>query len=107
MEGLQKILSLKTSLNLGLSDTLKTAFSIIVPINRSLIQDQKILDPYWLAGFTSGEGCFRISIFKSATKLGEAVSLIFKISQHTRDEQLIKSFVEYFGCDINEKIIPF
>jgi hypothetical protein len=54
-----------------------------------------------------------------------AVNLIFSISQHARDEQLIKSFIEYLGCgkvylnkeavyiratkysDIYDKIIPF
>ena len=38
MEGLHKIVSLKKSLNLGLSDELNTAFSNIVVINRPLIK---------------------------------------------------------------------
>jgi hypothetical protein len=46
LEGLQKIIAFKASLNLGLSDELKGAFPDIVPIERSLVQDQKILDPY-------------------------------------------------------------
>lgn len=54
-----------------------------------------------------------------------AVNLIFTISQHVREEQLIKSFIEYLGCgkfylnkeavyirvtkfsDIYDKILPF
>jgi hypothetical protein len=52
-----------------------------------------------LAGFSSGEGCFYIKITKSkTTKLGETVQLNFNITQHSRDEILMKSLVEYFGC---------
>jgi hypothetical protein len=57
---------------------------------------------------------------------GVSVRLSLNITQHSRDEQLIRSFVDYFGCgsyyslrdrttefrvtkfsDITEKIIPF
>jgi len=126
LKGLQKIVAIRASINLGLSDKLKTAFPEIVPFNRPIISGQKIPNPYWLSGFTSAEGCFWIYIFKSTTtKTGMAVNLIFSISQHARDEQLIKSFIEYFGCgkfylnkeavyirvtkfsDIYDKIIPF
>lgn len=77
----------------------------------------------------SGEGSFMISIFKSnTTKTGYAVRLIFKLSQHSRDTELMKSLVDYLACgryaspgsdyshgefivsnlpDIAEKIIPF
>jgi hypothetical protein len=84
-----------------------------------------IKNPNWLVGFTSGEGCYHVSIFKSLTKLGEAVRLNFAITQHYRDEQLMRSLMEYFDCgnlykdrevfhyrvgkfsDIENKIIPF
>lgn len=54
-----------------------------------------------------------------------AVKLIFQLTQHTRDEQLMRSLIEYFDCgnlykdreafeyrvekfsDIENKIIPF
>jgi hypothetical protein len=53
------------------------------------------------------EGCFSVVVFKSITsKLGEAVKLSFRITQHIRDEYLIKSFIEYLGCgntSINRK----
>ena len=45
LDGLQKILFIKGSLNLGLSDEIKTNFPNISPIERPLIVDQKILDP--------------------------------------------------------------
>jgi len=41
---------------------------------------------------------FFIHTYKSATKLGQAVLLKFQITQHNRDEQLLKSWISYFGC---------
>lgn len=74
----------------------------------------------------SGEGSFIIKISKSRnSKLGVGVQLVFQITQHLRDEKLMKNFILYFGCgrlvkfdqkvnfivtkfsDIIEKIIPF
>lgn len=52
-----------------------------------------------MAGFVSGEGCFYVGIKKSSTyKVGFQVMLEFSISQHSRDELLLKSFEDYFGC---------
>jgi hypothetical protein len=67
-----------------------------------------------------------INIYKSNTKVGMTVRLIFKLTQHSRDEQLMRSLIEYLDCDGNvyfykdivdlkitklsnliEKIIPF
>jgi hypothetical protein len=67
-----------------------------------------IPDPQWLAGFTSGEGCFFIVIQKSKdTKLGEAVQLKFILVQHSRDEQLMRSLIEYFKCGKKERQFIF
>ena len=44
MEGLLKIVAIKASMNLGLSDKLKAAFPNVVAVERSLIKDQTILD---------------------------------------------------------------
>jgi len=54
LEGLQKIVAMKGYLNLGLSDEIKTNFSNISTIERPLVEDQKIIDPNWLPGFSSG-----------------------------------------------------
>ena len=65
LDGLQKILCIKGSLNLGLSYEIeiKTNFPNISPIERPLMVDHKIIDPNWLAGFSSGfeEGCFLLT----------------------------------------------
>ena len=57
-DGLHKIVAIRTSLNWSLTDQLKGAFPAIVPVLRPPVQNFIIPDPYWLAGFTSGEGCF-------------------------------------------------
>ena len=126
-EGLKKIVAIKASMNQGLSEKLKLAFPDVVPVVRPLVENLqgKIIDPNWLAGFTSAEGCFRINIFKATTNIGEAVQLIFHISQHVRNELLMKDLINFFECgrvfreriafnfrvtkldDITEKIIPF
>lgn len=125
-EGLAKIVAIKTYLNKGLSDDLKSTFSSIA--SRPIVIQHIVKDPNWLAGFVSAEGCFTIMIANSSgNSTGSRIQLKFLITQHFRDEQLIKSFIEYFGCgkaykrnssnaidfvvgrlsDIRNKIIPF
>ena len=53
----------------------------------------------WVAGFTSGDGCFKVNIRKfKAYKVGSRVIIIFVLTQHIRDELLLKSLVNFFGC---------
>jgi len=44
-EGIQRILSLKYSMNKGLSDVLKTHFPTVLPLPRPVVSEQAILDP--------------------------------------------------------------
>lgn len=128
-EGLNKLISLKSSSNLGLSDKLKEAFPNVMAIARPLVKDRVIKDPNWMAGFIDGEGCFNINIIKAKDcKSGYQVKARFILAQHSRDLELMLSIKEYLGCgtlsntaktvssylyltvskfkDINEKIIP-
>ena len=73
-------MSIKATMNLGLSEKLKTAFPDIENIQRPLVKELENLDPNWIAGFVCGEGCFFVNIFKSNTKLGETVRLVFKLT---------------------------
>jgi len=98
IEGLQQIVNIKATINKGLSDNLKINFPNTIPVLRPLVEEIQIFEPNWVAGFASGEGCFLITIFKSKTKLGQAVKLEFQLTQHFRDEQLMKSLISYFGC---------
>ena len=125
LQGLKKIVAIRAALNLGLTDQLKVAFPNTVPVLRPSVIKTLALDPNWVAGFTSAEGCFLINIYKATTNTGEAVKLVFQLVQHYRDEQLMKSFIIYFNCgntyrvgniinykvttwcDITQNIIPF
>lgn len=80
-EGLDKLIAIKASLNLGLSDELKTAFPKVVPVNRPVIPNQNIPDPMWIAGFTSAEGCFLVNVKQSKNFF--RISNNFKISNYS------------------------
>ena len=86
-------------MNLGLSEKLQVAFPDVVLVERPLVELPLSIDPYWLAGFTSGEGSFMINIRASQThSVGFQVNLVFVIGQHKRDEKLLKLLIEYFDC---------
>ena len=98
-KGLEKIVAIKSSINNGLSDSLKDSFPGIVPVERCKVTTPLTFDGYWLAGFTSGEGSFMAKVFKTAkSKYGKTVQLVFQLSQHERDLELLNSIVKYFNC---------
>jgi len=71
---------------------------------RDVYNNINIPDSNWLAGFSEGESCFYINIYKSEkSKLGFAVQLVFKITQHYRDIELLKCISNYLGCGRVEK----
>jgi hypothetical protein len=104
------------TINKGLSPLLKEAFPNSVAVPRPKVT-QSSIHPQWVAGFTSGDGCFKISIRESkSSKLGNRVNIIFVLTQHIsfvrgqacldsskrgrrpRDELLLKSLIDFFGC---------
>lgn len=128
LEGLTQIISIRSSMNKGLSETLSVNFPDIIPAIRPCVEPMSIINPNWLAGFTEAEGCFYISINKAKTTTGYAVQLKFQLTQHSRDKQLMENIATYLGCgryearsknikagnlvvskisDLTEKIIPF
>ena len=92
-EGLQKIQCIRASINRGLSKRLLESFLDIIPVERPIIKPVDRLDPNWLSGFISGEGCcFFVNIATSeTTKTRFNVILELSISQHSRDTLLIQS----------------
>jgi hypothetical protein len=46
MEGLNKIVAIKASINKGLSSELKAAFPLITPVQRPKVEEILIHDPY-------------------------------------------------------------
>lgn len=97
-EGLHKILSIRATINKGLPERLKAAFPDIIPVSRPEVKLAENIDPNWFAGFVDAEGSFIVSIHKSKTTTGNAVKLIFSISQNQRDSELLSSFVKFLNC---------
>ena len=124
IEGLQKIVEIKASLNWGLSSKLKSYFPDIVSVERPLVKNNQILDPNWIAGFTTAEGSFLIRYVNTPGR-SVSVQLVFQLVQHSRDRELIYRIKEYFDCgavyqdresfkimvtkfsSLRDKIIPF
>jgi hypothetical protein len=134
-EGFLKIVTLKSSLNWGISDKLTKAFPVVIPVKRLEYKFKGIPDPFWIAGFTSGDGSFQIRLRKLNTNIGYRVSLLYSFHLHIRDLDVLKGLATYFSSnsknlnskekkvgisgdksvqlqiakftDINEKIIPF
>lgn len=97
-KGLEELVSLKASSNLGLSTKLKLSFPHIIPVSRPEIVNQIMPNLYWLVGFANGDGSFAIRKSKNSTlRHGYQYSLSFELSQHSRDIELFKSIKEYFG----------
>jgi hypothetical protein len=99
-KGLLEIVGLKSVLNLGLSDKLKTAFPNFVPVSRPSFKFKGIPNPFWLAGFISGDGSFYFSIRTKtspvSTNIWRVVSLILKVDLHIRDKEVLKAIASYF-----------
>jgi len=98
-EGIYKILSIRASMNKGLTASLKALFPNIVEVERPIISNQIIKSPLWLVGFVDGEGCFYLKITKS-----KRVSLVFSITQDSRDSYLFNVIKDYLGCGVIEKV---
>jgi len=118
---------MNNGLSVGSAPELKVAYPDVTPVSRPVIRAPKTIDPDWLAGFSSGESNFSVSIKNVQAKVGGYVELIFQLSQNSRDLELLKSILDFFGCgylyfnvdrnalnfriskfsDIVNKIIPF
>lgn len=96
--GLQEIINIRASMNLGLNDILKSNFINTVPVDRPRILTNKIPDQNWLSGFFSAEGNFDVNIQKSKTnKIGFSVRLRFRIGQHVKELKLIELLNKNFN----------
>lgn len=98
IEGLHQVINIKASINLGLSEQLKSEFKNFSSVERPIITTEIIPNPNWISGFTSGEGNFSIKIFKGNTKIGYRVQLKFRLVQHSRDKSLIQVINNYFNA---------
>ena len=75
-----------------------TSKAVVPECKRNLYNVQHKINPWFLTGFLDGEGCFLISISKKESlKIGWTVQLMFKITLHQKDKNLLEHIVNYFG----------
>jgi len=92
--GFTTILTYYASINKGLSDNIKVAFPNIVGANRCKTELPVNLNPFWVSGFTAGDGGFHIGIRENTVQ----IYFNFTITQHSRDYSLMKLFIKFFHC---------
>lgn len=60
---------------------------------------QERLNPWWIVGFTDGEGCFSVSRFRnSTTKSGYQTLYEFVITQGEKSRSALEAIKSYFDC---------
>lgn len=91
--GLLEIIALKSNLNLGLSVKLKQAFPNVIEVNKVEYKFNGIPNPFWISGFTSGEGSFQVLARNSNNEFFAR----FSIHLHIRDLEVLKAISTYFN----------
>ncbi len=67
---------------------------------QSLLIEEKSprLDPWWVTGYTDGEGNFTIkTLAAKTTKIGYTVRLVYQVSVHPSDIELLYKLKSYFN----------
>lgn len=100
-QGIAKLIEYKTSLNKGLSENLKDSFSYINKLERVEFKFSGIPNPYWIAGFVSGDGSFNI---KTTEARAGKVQLRFAVHLHIREAEVIKGLAQFFNFEVNKYI---
>ena len=62
-----------------------------------------VLDPNWVVGFVDGEGCFAVSVHRSAMMRrhgGRQLQPVFQVYQHRDHRDILEALVEFFGRDV-------
>ena len=73
----------------------------IIPSDRPIINIPNNLNTQWVSGFVAGDGGFSIYVRPANDYvLLEKVYCRFHIAQHSKDLDLIKLFIRFFGCGV-------
>ena len=97
--GFWKVLEQKASLNNGLSEKLSELYPDIIPAARAEVFIPNQLNPFWISGFTAGDGSFMLQIKKSSNlKIGYQTQAVLNIVQHSRDKTQLSRIQQYFNC---------
>ena len=110
---LQELVNIRSVLNRGLTQLLKQAFPLTTPVDKPKRGIVEIPHGDWVAGFTAGEGHFSVFLGKPrGRKQSVSAVVVFTLTQHSRDEQLMESLIKYLGCGhfyrrVSEKGVDF
>jgi LAGLIDADG endonuclease len=97
--GFLTILTYYASINRGIYKKVLKYYPNINPVKRISVKLPYSLNPFWVSGFTSGDGGFSIIIRPSISYIfKEQVSCRFHIAQHIRDIELMNLFSKFFNC---------
>ena len=89
LEGIEKIINIRASMNKKLIDRFNKDFPNIKPIKESFIVNIDISDLHWITGFVDAEGCFYIKLFKD--KLGIVrYSIFFSLKVNLLNAEILK-----------------
>lgn len=110
-EGWNQIVGITVVSNTGLNKDLKNCLPCMIPIERPTEDLTESPHPEWFAGFASAESSFYVGVGYSKSNQSKCnVTLRFSLTQHFRDEKLINSIQNYFGCGAvykNRNVIEF
>ena len=90
--GLEKIVSVKASINRGLSENLSIAFPNILPIVKPNFEiSEQPLHPDWVSGFSEGDSSFYVTIRKT-----NQIEAVFSIGLNVREKALLNKIQAFF-----------
>lgn len=93
-EGLEQIVTIKSKMNLGLSNLLKKEFPNINCLDiPTYLTNNDRLDPEWVSGFIEGDGSFYIYIRAKTNHVNAALSIGLNI----REKPLLIKIQDFFG----------
>lgn len=108
-EKLTKLVPILLSLNTGIRNQ-KTAlinkFRNIPPVPRPPHILPLSFNPWWVTGFTDGDGSFVAAHGKRAGAIYTA-KILFELTQHSIDHQLMCIFQSFFKCGIIRSSPPY
>lgn len=93
--GLQKIVSVKASINRGLSENLSIAFPNILPVVKPFFEiSEEPLHPNRVSGFSEGDSSFYVTIRET-----NHVEAVFSIGLNEREKALLYKIQAFFKGD--------
>lgn len=105
--GFNTILTYYASINRGMSNKVLSEFPNVVGVERvknNNLDTTTLLNPFWVSGFTAGDGGFSVGLRPGANSL-DIFYFRFHIAQHYRDVELMNKFIQFFECgNVNVRI---